>query len=195
MAGVAAQADDRLASALYPHDRVMVEGGVASPGDSLLVIRVGRRVGTNGHIVQPVGLLTVEESAGGMMKARMVSQFGDARVGDVVVALSPMPDIAQGEPDAVESGVQGQLLQFLTDEELYGTADIAFLSVGRNAGVGIGDEFGVYLPSLDSALSPERVATVRVVRADEGTATVRVLNASSLALGNGLPVRLIRSMQ
>lgn len=185
---------DQLESTLFPQDRVVVEGAMGGPGDSLLVVRIGRRVGENWYVVQPVGVLEVEAAGAAHRTARLVNQFGDARVGDAVMPLPAVPPIGLGEPEAVQAGVEGQLLQFLVDEDLHGTTDLAFISVGRAAGVGIGDEFGVYIPAPEAGLPAERVATVRVVRADERTSTVRVLTASSTALRNGLPVRLIRRM-
>lgn len=185
---------DRLAQTLYPRDRVVVEGGAGAPGDSLLVVRIGELVDGTWYVVQPLAVLEIEATGANHRTAQVVLQFGDARVGDAVMPLRSVPPIGLGEPEAVESGVEGQLLQFLVDEDLHGTADLAFISVGRAAGVGIGDEFGVYVPAPEAGLPAERVATVRVVRADEQTSTVRVLSVSSAALRDGLPVRLIRRM-
>jgi hypothetical protein len=193
-----AAADDRMASALYPNQRVhfvMTAGNVA-PGDSLLVVRRGRRVGTAGTVVEPLAVLRVESTAGGGTgTARIVSQFGDTRVGDGVMGMMTVPALPEpgvaAEP--VEGGIEGQLLEFLVPQPLYGTTDLAFLSVGGSHGVGIGDEFAVYVPAANGAPA-EQVAVVRVVRAGDVTSTARVLSVSSVAVRAGLPIRLVRKM-
>lgn len=189
-----ASVDDRIASGLHPRDRVVVEGSFGSAGDSLLIVRVGRRIGSNGLVVQPMGVLAIEESGPSGIVAQVVQQFSDARVGDAVMPMPSAPQIGLGQPEPVDLGVEGHLLQFLIDQPLYATSDIAFVSIGRNSGLGIGDELAVYVPADGAPVAGERVATLRVLRADETTATVRVLTASSTALRNGLPVRLIRRM-
>jgi hypothetical protein len=187
-----ASAGDRLPSALHPNDRVHIEATV-QPGDSLLVVRHGRRVAEVGELVQPVGVLLVESVSGGVGNARMVRQFGDARVGDLVMPLAAVPEIGMGQAEPVEVGPQGHLLQFVAAHSLYGTTDVGFISLGRASGIGIGDEFGVYV-ATDAGGAPTEIGTLRVIRVDERSATVRVLGARSTALRDGLPVRMTRRM-
>lgn len=187
-----AAAGDRLPSALHPNDRVHVEASV-QPGDSLLVIRQGGRIGEVGDLIQPVGVLLVESVNGGVGNARLVRQFGDARVGDLVMPLAAVPEIGMGRAEPVEAGPQGHLLQFVAAHSLYGTTDIGFISLGRASGIGIGDEFGVYV-ATDAGGAPTEIGTLRVIRVDERSATVRVLAASSTSLRDGLPVRMTRRM-
>lgn len=193
---------DRLASNIHPHDRVHIgDLGANRPqvGDSLSVVRFGRNVANRGVIVEPLAVLLVEAVNGSVATAQVVRQFGTARLGDSVIPLGTLPDIALGEPEPVQSGPNGHLLEFLTNDPLHGPADIAFISIGRSSGVGIGDEFGVYVPAHGLTGQAERVpaepvGTVRVVKVEENTATVRVMKVSSAALENGLPVHLIRRM-
>jgi hypothetical protein len=76
------------------------------------------------------------------------------------------------------------------------TMSYAFLNVGRQHGVGIGDEFSVYIPehevNVGERVPDTHVATVRVIRTEDHTATVRVVAMNSTALRSGLPVRLVR---
>jgi hypothetical protein len=193
-----AAADDRMASALYPNQRVhfvMAAGNVAT-GDSLLVVRRGRRVGMAGTVIEPLAVLRVESTAGGGTgTARIVSQFGDTRVGDGIMGMMTLPVLPEpGDvAEAVGEGVEGQLLEFLVPQPLYGTTDLAFLSVGGSHGVGIGDEFAVYVPAANGTPA-EQVAVLRVVRAGDVTSTARVLSVSSVAVRAGLPIRLVRKM-
>jgi hypothetical protein len=193
---------DRLASNIHPNDRVHIgDLGANRPqvGDSLTVVRFGRRVGTSGVIVEPLAMLVVEGTDQSIATARVVRQFGTARLGDSVMPLETLPQIGLGEAEPVSSGPDGRLLEFLADEPLYGPTDIAFISIGRASGVGIGDEFGVYVPSRSVSGQSERipaepVARVRVIKVDENTATVRVLSIDNAALTGGLPVHMMRRM-
>lgn len=185
---------DRIAPALYPNERVHVAlSGAVSAGDSLLVVRPGRRIGPWGAVVQPLAVLRVESVSGGTATARLVAQFGDARVGDAVMPMAAVPALDTGTAEAVDGGVQAELLEFLVPQPLYGTTDLAFLSVGESDGVGIGDEFAVYVPAASDGPA-EQVAVVRVVKAGDRTSTARVLSVNSVALRDGLPVRMIRKM-
>lgn len=194
--------EDRLPTTLHPQQRVHIGSlsGRLAMGDSLVVVRFGRGVGPYGRIVEPLAVLQVDEVHPTVVTARVVRQFGDAKVGDVVMPLGRAPDIALGVAEDAETGLQGNLLEFFVPEPLHGTADVAFVSLGSAHGLGIGDELAVYVPArpLDNerpeVLPPTTVATVRVIRVDPGTATVRVLSVNSTALRDGLPVRVVRRM-
>jgi hypothetical protein len=193
---------DRLASTLHPHDRVHIGNlGANRPqvGDSLMVVRFGRRVADRGMIVEPLAVLVVEAVDRTIATAQVVLQFGTARLGDSVLPLPPLPAIGVGEGEPVQTGAEGRLLEFLADEPLYGPTDIAFISVGRASGVGIGDDFGVYMPGggirgETERIPAETVGTVRVVKVGENSSTVRVLTVNSAAMASGLPVHMIRRM-
>jgi hypothetical protein len=198
-----AAADDKLAKALHPTDLVYIgqlSGTRALVGDSLVVVRFGRAIGMRGRIVEPLAILRVDSVSQSTLTARIARQIGDARVGDAVMVLDRVPSIGTGRPEPVTGGVEGQLLEFHTPEPLHGITDLAFISLGARDGIGIGDEFAVYVPARmaerdpSTPLPPTEVATVRVVKPGETTSTVRVLTVNSTALRAGLPVRLIRKM-
>ena len=90
--------------------------GTRSVGDSLVIVRHTRSVGTWGMVVEPLGVLRIDSVSPTVLTARVVRQFGDARVGDKVIALGAAPVIGVGQPRPVEGGAQGfvpvhQLLQ------------------------------------------------------------------------------------
>jgi hypothetical protein len=187
--------DDRIASALYPNDHVYMTFTGRQPlvGDSVMVIRPGRRIGDWGTIVEPAALLRVDSVIGGAVLAQIVNQFGEVRVGDTVMPLVNVPEFGFGAAEPVEGGPEGQILQFLFDKAMYGTTDLAFISLGRNRGVGIGDEFAVYVPG-GNGLPPRQVAELRAVHVGDRTSTVRVISVNSTALRDGLAVRKVRSL-
>lgn len=195
---------DRIPSALHPNDAVhlgRLRGERPQPGDSLLIVRFGRRVADRGRIVEPLGVLRVDTGSATVVTARLIRQFGDPKIGDVLLPLRGIPAIGLGEPDSIEAGIEGHLLQFFIPESLHSTTDLAFLSVGHADGVGIGDEFAVYVPArgIDNEraerLPPTRVGSVRVVRVAENSSTARVLGITHAALRDGLPIRMIRKMR
>lgn len=184
---------DRLSSILLPNERVFVTAPGATFGDSLLVVRPGALVGEWGQVMQPLAILRVDSVYPQQVLARVVAHFGEARVGDMVLPLGAEPVMPAGEAGDVTSGPSGFLLRFVQPQPLYGTTELGFISLGRADGVGIGDEFGVYVPA-DATAPPVRVGVVRVVRVADRTATVRVIGATSTALRDGLPVTMIRRM-
>ncbi|HSJ07516.1 MAG TPA: LysM peptidoglycan-binding domain-containing protein [Longimicrobiales bacterium] len=185
----------RLPAVLLPNERVYVNmaGAGVRPGDSLVVVRAGRHIGPWGRIMEPLAVLRVDTVWTGELGARVTAQFGEARVGDAVLPLGAVPVLAPGEPEPVASGPAGTLLEFLAQEPLYGTTDLAFISVGRSSGVGIGDEFEVYVPAA-GASPASHVGVVRVVKVGDRTSTARVVSVASTALGAGLSVRMIRKV-
>jgi hypothetical protein len=193
-----ADVSTRMPTTLRPREQVYLgalAGRVPAAGDSLLIVRLGRVVPGFGQIVQPLAVLLVDSLPEGVPSATIVRQFGDARIGDAVVALGALPVMPTAQHGA-ESGaaVNGRLLQFVELHGLYGAADYGFVDLGRTHGVSIGDELSVYVQARpDEPRRPATaVATVRVIRVEAGTATVRVVGVTSTALAPGLPVRLVR---
>lgn len=189
---------DRMPTMLQPRDRVYLEalaGPAPVAGDSLLIVRIGRAIGGHGQVVQPLGMLHVDSVPDGVPSATLVRQFGDARIGDVIVtpgAVPVLPTVHHGE--AGDGAQRGVLLEFVTEHAMYGAADYGFIDLGRAQGVAVGDELSVYVPPppADVRLPATAVATVRVIRVEGNSATVRVVGVNTTALAPGLPVRLVR---
>lgn len=193
---------DKLPASLHPNVRVHLGdlSGSRQVGDSLVIVRFTRRVGEWGELVEPLGVLRVDSVTPTVVSAKLVRQFGTARVGDRVMVMGTTPEIGLGRATPVSDGLHAELLEFVANEPLHGTTDLGFVSVGNASGIAIGDEFEVYVAQrlLDDEraeiLPSAAIATVRVIRVGERTSTVRVLSVNSAALRDGLPVRLIRKM-
>jgi hypothetical protein len=131
----------------------------------------------------------------------VVALHGDGRLGDLVIERGAMPAIAAGAPQAVSNGAEGTVVDLLVQQPYAATADHAFVDLGRAQGLAIGDELMAYVP--ERLLREERservpateVATLRVVRVENGTATVRVVGMRYPALAKGLAVRVVRKMR
>jgi hypothetical protein len=191
---------DRLESTLRPFDKVYFDGFADArplPGDSLLVVRFERTVGQFGRIIRPLAVLRIDSLAAVVSEATVARQFGDARIGDYVIRLDALPEMPVGQLQATDESLQGTLLDFLEQHALYGAADYGFINLGRIHGLAIGDEITVFMPerttrAAGTPLPPTDIATARVIRLGDSTATVRVVMVNTTELNPGLPVRLVR---
>ena len=194
-------AGDQIPPVLHPHDRIHIgelHGPASAAGDTVMIARVGREVPGYGQVVEPLALVQVDTVGGGMMTGRLVSQFGEARVGDEVMRLPRLPALPEGRAEPVANGPEGKLLQFLMDRQIYGTGEYGFVDVGE--GLRPGDELSVFIPArrlgADAAelVPATEVGRALVIRVAERTATVRLTGVFDTALRAGLPVRLVARM-
>jgi hypothetical protein len=187
--------DGRIASALYPNERVLLQltGGTVVAGDTLVAVRPGRRLGSHGTVMEPLALLRVDSVTAGAAVARIISQFAETRVGDLLIRQQPMPAFGQGQAELVEGGAEGQIIDFLIRQSMYATTDLAFVSLGAGHGLGIGDELLVYVPPA-AGVPATSAGVLRVVRVGETSATARVISVTGTNLRAGLPVRVVKRM-
>lgn len=193
---------DRLVSALHPYMRVQagLRAGVTTQvGDTVMLVRFEQTVRGHGRVVLPVAMLHVDSISASLASTTVIRQYSEARVGDWMIQTDPVPAIARGLPSEVAEGAEGRLLAFVDASQLYGMTDLAFVDLGDGQ-VGIGDELIAFVPPHEvgrgagSDLPPEAVATLRVVKVNDHSATVRVVGLRSTSLEKGLAVRVIRKM-
>jgi hypothetical protein len=191
---------DPMSQSVHPFDRVYVryEGRTRlQAGEKLLLVHEGRRLAGWGRVIEPVAIGTVESLDKDVMTVAVTEQFDRVRPGDLALAFTEFPGSASGEATPVENGAAAELLGFAEERPIYALADVAFIALGRKQGIAIGDELAVYLPERASGrfgapqLPREEIARLRVVRADERSATVRFLTLEQASLKPGLPVRLV----
>jgi len=166
-------------------------------GTELLLVEPGRAVERWGEVIEPRGRVRVVAHERGVMVAQVVEQYALIREGQAVIAVEPYPDPKPGRAVPVEDGPEGRLIAFVEPQALYGTMDIGFIDLGREAGIALGDELTAYLPERaarggTATLPAEPAALLRVVRVGEKSATVRVIHSQQAELGPGLRVRLVR---
>jgi len=195
-------ATDKIAPALHPHDRILIgelRAPAAQVGDSLLLVRVGREVTGHGQVVEPLALVGVDSVGTGMLAGRLLVQFDEAAVGDYVLRLERMPEIPLGRPQPVAAGPEGRVVEFLEQQQIYGTGDHAFVAM-RGQALRLGDELAIYVPGTSTTaraaavVPPTEVARAMVVRLSEGAATVRLTGVFDTSVRAGLPVRLVARM-
>lgn len=187
--------EDRLPSRVHPYQLIYIgqlRAGLPAPGTELLVADVGDEVEGFGHAIVPLALVEVVEHAGDAVVARVVKQYGDAQAGNIVIPAPATPELPRGEPSELADGARGQLIHFLDDDPLKGNPDQGFIDLGR-ADVGPGDIVTVYLPASvagGTELQTARIARLKVIRTDETSSTVRVLQVANTGLADGMPVRV-----
>jgi hypothetical protein len=199
-----ARSDDKLVARLHPFDRVHVgrlQGTRPSNGDTLVVVRLGRDVEGHGRVIEPVALLRVEGGTASMVTGTLVHLYGDGRIGDLVITRDALPALRAGMAQPVSGGAEGSLLELLYDQPHPATADIAFVDLGRSQGLQVGDELMAFVPerllegSRTERVPATEVGMLRVVRVENGTATVRIVAVKYPALAKGSAVRVVKRMQ
>ncbi len=185
-----------LPAAIRRHHEVVLSmnGLRVEPGQRLQAIRPKRSLDAHGQVVHPMAILEVHQVAGDSARAAVLDVFGDYRVGDLVVPAEPFAFDARERLGPVESGLVADVLGYELEQVLLGQGDMVFLNVGSAGGVRIGDEFAVFGSDQRSPADADwadRMAAVRVVRVQAGTATAMVVDLQELGVEPGVPARLV----
>lgn len=165
-------------------------------GDRVQFLRPGRELQGFGRVWQPTGLATVSAVDGGVATAVVIRMYDRVSPGDLVVPVAAFPVPISVRPVA-STGLQGKIVAFQVPHAVQANEEIAFLDVGRQAGVKEGDEFEVFLPRThrDWGTRPEvPVGRLQVVKVMQGTASARITNLTQPAISVGLPVRRVAAM-
>jgi hypothetical protein len=174
------------------------DGQAPEPGDRVLLWRIERRVKPYGYVVRPTGVATIAAVHEDVSTAVVIALFDRVKVGDQATLLQKFEMERGVFAEPVAAGPSGRIVAFLDDQWVPSVGDIAFVDVGKNQGVAVGDEFEIYVASRQSReglrLPEEHVATGRVVRVTEETATIRLIEQRHPAIAVGLPVRLVAKM-
>jgi hypothetical protein len=191
--------ETRMPPQLNLYDRVFVRVDPArvSVGDRLHFLREGREIRRTGRVYLPTGVGTVAAVENGTATVVIVGMFDQVRLGDAAILPEDFPIRTMARPAAVDADLQGRVLAFRDDTPLQRTESILFLDIGRNAGVGVGDEFELYDPATARRWGhrPEvAVGRGQVVKVTEGTASIRVTKLEQPRISVGLPVRRVARM-
>ena len=180
---------DRVYVALTPDAQLRI-------GDRVQFLRSGRELLPHGRVFISTGVGTVAAVDPGVATVVVVGMFDQMAMGDLAVPYAVFP-VRPGVRPAASSGLQARILGFEKPHALQAVEEIAFIDVGREAGVREGDEFEVYLPreGRDWGTRPEiPVARMQVVKVTRGTASARITSIDQPAVAVGLPVRRTAAM-
>ena len=182
------------------YDRVYVTlraQGSLRVGDPLHFFRRGREVRPHGRVYRSTGIGTVQALEGNVATVSIRTVYDEIRVGDMAVPVARFPVRAGVTPRRPRQALEGKIIGFQDPHPLQATQEIAFLDVGRSAGVKEGDVFAAYVPRTERhwGTRPEiRVGRMQVVRVTDGTASARITALEHPALEPGMPVRLVAEM-
>ncbi len=160
--------------------------------------RIDRRVKPFGYVIRPTGLATIAAVHEEVSTAVITEVYGTIQVGNQVTRVERYEVEPGVFAEPVATGPSGELVEVLDEQAVFSIEDLVFINIGRSQGLDVGDEFELYAPSRrsDSGLRlPEgHIATGRVVRVRDETATLRVVTMRHPVIVVGLPVRLVRKM-
>lgn len=193
--------DQELTRFAFPFERLYVTYGAIRPavGDSLMIATVGEHLEGFGDVIRPSAVVQVLALADQVFTARIVRQFDVVKPGHLVLPIETMPRI-DGMLAAPVIGPEGRILAFQDEHRLPAPRGLAFISIGENAGVKIGDELQAYVPARtaagsDTILPPEPVGMLRVVKTSDTSATALITHLYFAALEPGTPVQVIRTLR
>jgi hypothetical protein len=198
---ITAFAGDRAAgverTTLQPFDLVQVrlddrEG--LGEGDRLIAYHeVGELPGDH-RILAPSALLEIRALEPGGALARVLNEFDRAELGHRVIRPRTFPLSPGVHPTTTDSEIEGTVLGFRDRKEIYLPGDQAFIDLGANDGLAVGDEF-IGVLTAEGEWSRQRIARFQVISTRSRTATVRLLDSESpTAVRTGLTVVLDRTM-
>ena len=160
-------------------------------GAQFQIFRVGRTIEAVGQVVSPTGVMTVSAVMPDGVIGTVTKEFGRIQPGDLVRPL-PSYQLAAGQyAQAIDGGSEAMIMGFAGTAELNDLGQLAFLDLGSNDGVAIGDEFVLY----SEALAEEPRGTLQVVGLTENVSTARILTMDDDVFDQGVVVRLSRKMR
>jgi LysM domain-containing protein len=191
---------DKMPQVFFPFDRMHIAyHGKTRPkvGDMLLVVSLGREVKGYGRVIEPTGVVRVENMSSTTMEAMVTHQFGNLQTNNIVIPMDSFPNLDRDPVPA--NGPEGRIIAFHVPQPLYGDEDRAFISLGANSGVKVGDELIALLPERQPDNKPyrlpaETIARMIVTRVAGQSATARIIHLDQPALEMGLPVRVVMRM-
>lgn len=176
----------------YTRVRVSLESPSVRVGDMLQIYRVARDVPEMGRVVRPTGVLTVSELEPDGAIAIVTKEYGRITGGDLV---RPAPEytIEPGEvAEPIPGGSEAVILGFAGRDELHSVSSIAFLDIGSDEGVAIGDVFELFDQSAGMGVA---VGALRVVGVRPEGAAARVVHIDGNVFDSGVIVQLTRKMR
>lgn len=173
-------------------------GEPPAPGDRVVLFRIGRRIGSYGHVIIPTGLATIAAVHEDVSTAIVTDLYERVLIGDQAVAAEMFEEEPGVFARPVSGGPSGRLIAPVREQIVPSVPDEVFIDLGRSQGIELGDEFDIYAPVRRSPtgyrVPEEHVASGRVVRVTEGTSTLRLLEQRHPTVARDLPVRMVRRM-
>ena len=179
-------------SSVRNYDQIRV--AMPSPariGTHLQLFRVERTIEDIGQVVVPTGVAQVQTIGNGEVVAVVMRQYDRIMTGDLVRPLTTFEERRGTYAAEVSGGSEAMIMGFAGGQVLTDIGHMAFLDLGSDDGVTIGDEFVLF----GEAVPTLREGTLQVVGVTETIATARVLSMRDDVFRQGVVVRLAKKMR
>lgn len=180
------------ASSIRAFDQVLITmPSPARVGAQLQLYRVERTIEDVGQVVVPTGVVTVSTIGNGSVVGIVTKEYDRIQPGDLVRPLPTYAGEAGVYAEDVAGGSEAMLMGFAGNQVIADVGHIAFLDLGSDDGIKIGDEFVLYGDAIPTA----RDGSLQVVGVTETTASARVLSMADNVFHQGVVVRLVKKMR
>lgn len=163
----------------------------ARVGATVQLFRVERSIPGIGRVVKPTGTATVQTIGNGEVVAVVTKEYDRIMVGDLVGPL-PTYEVERGQAAApVSGGSEAMIMGFAGNHTITDVGHIAFLDLGSDDGIAVGDQFVLFgrsVPTNEDGL-------LQVVGVTETTASARVMMMTDNVFRQGVVVRLTKTMR
>jgi len=182
---------DARASTIRSFDRVrMTMPSPARVGAELQIFRVMRSIESVGQVVIPTGVLTVSTIIDDGVIGVVTKEYQRIQPGDFV-RPAPAYTLERGAmPQRINGGSEAMIMGFAGRQVLNDLGHIAFLDLGADDGVDIGDEFVLY----GEATADNPRGSLQVVGLTDNMAAARIMSMVDDVFRQGVVVRLVRKM-
>ena len=179
------------ASTIRSFDRVrMTMPSAARVGAELQIFRVMREIESVGQVVVPTGVLTVSTIIDDGVIGVVTKEYQRIQPGDFVRPV-PSYTLEQGATaQGISGGSEAMVMGFAGRQGINDLGHIAFLDLGSDDGIAIGDEFVLY----GEATTERPRGSLQVVGTTETMAAARIMSMVDDVFHQGVIVRLVRKM-
>jgi LysM repeat protein len=173
-------------------ERVRVSmDGPARVGEQLQVFKVDRLIEDVGRVVSPTGVMTVSQVVSGGVIGTIVKEYGRILPGHFVGPM-PVHDVSVGQyAQPVSGGAVAMVMGFAKSVQIANVGQVAFLDLGTDDGLALGDEFSLYNTSDPNVVE----GVLQVVGLSEQTAAARIVRLRDAVFDQGVVVRLTKKMR
>jgi len=174
------------------YDRVHVTmNSPARVGDRLQIFKVGNTIEDVGRVLVPTGIIDVTDIVEDGVIGVITKEYGRILPGQFT---GPMPAYALSVgqyAQAVTGQEAAMVVGFANTSRLQDVGFVAFLDVGTEDGVALGDEFTLF----NTVDHDDSEGFLQVVGLQDGMAAARVVNIVDAVFEKGVVVRLTKKMR
>jgi hypothetical protein len=179
------------ATTIRSFDRIVIDmPAPARVGAQLQLFRVERSIDMVGDVIMPTGLVTVESIGGSGVVAIVTKEYQRIQPGDMV-RPAPTYTLQAGQyAQDITGGSEAMIMGVAGRQELNNLGHIAFLDLGSDDGIVIGDEFVLY-----GSVTRTHEGRLQVVGVTPNTASARIVAMVDDVFHQGVVVQLARKMR